>query len=268
MDKNSPAPGQNKPTGQPAGPAPAQPTGQPTGQSPQQPAPTQGQPAGNKPPTQDPHADLKTKLRFDFTNVFNSEADFNVAKVYSICSQGFRFHFVRSKGLIHCKVLLISKKTGLYKPEFLVSDLKLNLKECVVLNNITKKPYLTIKQNDKTQHWDVTNHENGNTFAGSVRVAQNNEIRSVIYTQGGQETARIEFKCPIQKTGICSSAKPANLNGIGLNGKFRSVTLEENPNGELCQNDLEINALYPNNPDQNEFIALVSLLHVMARELQ
>jgi len=211
---------------------------------------------------------LKGRIKVDFGNFFTTDADFSTAKVYSICSQGLRFHLSRAKGVIHTKLLLISKKCGLLKPEFLNSDIKLNLKECVVSNNATKKPFLTIKQNDKSQQWDVTNHEDSNKVVGSIKVHQNNEIRSVIYYQGGVETNRIDFKCPIQKTGICSSAKPANLLNIGLSGKFRSVTLEENPNGEACQNDLEINAYYPTTPDQNEFIALVSMLHVMTRELQ
>ena len=211
---------------------------------------------------------MKVKIRNDFGNVFTTDADFVAAKVYSICSQGLRFRLERSKGLIKTRVLLISKKCGLIKPEFFVSDIKTGLKECLIFNNATKKPFLTIKQNDKTLQWDVANNESGNSVVGSIKVSQNGEIRSVIYTQQGAETNRLDFKCPIQKAGMCSSAKPANLHNIGLNGKFRAVSLEENPNGEACQNDLEVNAYYPTSPDQNEFIALVSTLTVMARELQ
>ena len=268
MDRNSPAPGQpqaQKPPTQPAGPAPA--PGQPAGQSPQQPNPAQVPAGAPRPQAQDAPADLRTRIKTDFPNNFNTDADFGVGKVYSICSQGIRFRLERSKGLIRTKVLLISKKCGILKPEFLVADIKVGIKEYAVFNNATKKPFLTFKHNDKTQTWDVLNNEGGNSTAGSVKVIQNNEIRSVVYSQGNVEAARVDFKCPVQKAGMCSSVKPANLLNIGLNGKFRSVTLEENPNGEPCANDLEVNAYYPTNPDQNEFIALVSILNVMAREL-
>ena len=80
---------------------------------------------------------MKVKIRNDFGNVFTTDADFVAAKVYSICSQGIRFRLERSKGLIKTRVLLISKKCGLIKPEFFVSDIKSGLKECVIFNNST-----------------------------------------------------------------------------------------------------------------------------------
>lgn len=164
--------------------------------------------------------------------------------------------------------MLISKKTGLIKPAFFTSDIKTAVKEIVINNNATGRAFLTIKFNDKTQQWDVANNEGGNNVVGSIKVNQNGDIRSVIFSQGAAETSRVELKCPIQKGGCCSSPKPNNLHNVGLNSKFRAVTLEENPNGEACQDDLEINAYYPVAPDLNEFISLISTLHVLAREVQ
>ena len=212
--------------------------------------------------------DLKAKLKADFP-ALTADADFLAAKVYSTCSQGVRFRLERSKGVIKVRVLLISKKCGLIRPEFLFSEIKLaGAKECVVINNATKKPFLTIKQNDKTLQWEVLNNEAGNGLIGSIKVAQSGDIRSLGFSQNGAQTSSLGMKCPVQKAGFCSSTKPASLLNIAINATLKGITLEENPNGEACQNDLEVNAYYQVAPEQQEFITLISLLTVMARELQ
>lgn len=266
MDKNSPAPattqGQKAPT-QPG--APAQQRAPATGQ----PAPAQPQAAAQKPAPVDPIAEMKARVKADFGGEFATDAGFSTLNVYSKVSQGLRFRLERSKGLIKTKVFFISKKGGLIKPEFLSAEIRTGVNDVAFLNNAIKRQFLSLKKNDKTQVWEVANTEVSNNVVGTIKVTQSGETRSVVYTQNSAEKGRIDFKCPVQKTGMCSSAKPAVLLNIALNGKLGSVTFEENPNGEACQNDLEINAYYPTTtPDQNEFTALVAMLNAVARELQ
>ncbi len=263
MDKNSPAPAQ-------AQKAPSQP-GAPTQQgalAPAQPAPVQPQAGAQRPAQLDPISDLKARVKADFGNEFATDAGFSTFNFYSKVSQGLRFRLERGKGIIKTKVWFISKKGGLLKPEFLSGEIKTGLKEVSVLNNVIKRQFLSLKQNDKTQLWEVANPEVSNNVVGTIKIVQNNDIRSVVYTQNGAEIGRLDFKCPVQKSGFCSSAKPATLLNIALSGKLAAVTFEENPNGEACQNDLEINAYYPTIPDQNGFVALVAMLTALARELQ
>lgn len=271
MDKNSPAPATTqaqRPATQPGAPAQqGAPAPGPAQQAPA-PAPAPAQAGAQKPGPADPMTDFKARVKAEFGNEFASDAAFGTFNVGSKVSQGLRFRLERTKGLIRTKVLLISKKGGLLKPEFLSGEIKTGVKEIAVLNNAIRRQFLSLKQNDKTQQWDVANTEASNNVVGTIKIAQAGDIRTVIYAQGSAEIGRIDFKCPVQKSGICSSAKPANLLNIALNGKLRSVTFEENPNGEACQNDLEINAYYPTTPDQNEFIALVAMLTAVARELQ
>lgn len=265
MDKNIPAPATTqaqKASTQPGAPAQQRPP------APGQTAPAQPQAVAQKPAPVDPMAEMKAKIKADFGGEFATDAGFSTFNVYSKVSQGIRFRLDRSKGLIKTKVWLISKKGGLIKPEFLSGEIKTGVKEVAVLNNAIKRQFLSLKQNDKTLLWEVANTEVSNNVVGTIKITQNGEIRSVVYTQNSAEKGRIDFKCPVQKTGMCSSAKPANLFNIALNGKLGSVTFEENPNGEACQNDLEINAYYPTTPDQNEFTALVAMLNAVARELQ
>ena len=265
MEKQSPAQSQNQPQKSPAqGQQPAQ--GQPfqqgnQGQSPAQPV---QQP---NPGPQGANSDLKSRIKSDFQG-FNTDTDFASIKVFGVCTQGLRLRLERSKGTIHTKVFLISKKCGILRPEFLASEIKLTQKEITVVNSISKKAFLTIKHNEKSQQWDIINNDAGLNITGSIKISQNGDVRSVVYSQSTTEIARIDIKCPVQKTGMCSSAKPANLLNIGLNGKFKVVQLEENPNGESCQNDLEVNAYYQVSPDQSEFVALVALFQLLARELQ
>lgn len=174
----------------------------------------------------------------------------------------------RNKNIIKTQCYLISKKGGLLRPAFLTAEINTTKKEFTILNDFTNKPFLLIKENDKTKNWDVVNQEAGNNAIGLVKVTQNNQVRSVGYQQGTQEFGKIDFKCPVQKTGICSSAKPSELFNIGVNGKFATVQLEENPNAEACKNDLEVNSYFVGNVDQNIFAANVVLLNMMARELK
>ena len=212
-------------------------------------------------------ASLKTKLKADFPAI-TSEADFSTGKLYSVVAQGLRFRMDRNKNVIKTQCMLISKKGGLMRPAFLSAEINTTKKEFTIVNNITGKPFLLIKENDKTKNWDVVNQEAGNNAIGLVKVTQNNLIRSVAYQQGTHEYGKIDFKCPVQKTGICSSAKPSELFNIGVNGKFSTIQLEENPNAEACKNDLEVNSYFVGNTDQNAFAANVVLLHLMARELK
>ena len=210
---------------------------------------------------------MKAKLKADFPALI-SEADFISGKLYSVVAQGLRFRMDRNKNIIKTQFLLISKKGGLMKPTFLSADINTVQKEFTIVNQITGKPFLLIKENDKNKNWDVVNQEAGNNAIGLVKVIQNNLIRSVAYQQGTHEYGKIDFKCPIQKTGICSSAKPSELFNIGVIGKFSTIQLEENPNAEACKNDLEVNSYFVGNVDLNIFVANVVLLNLMARELK
>lgn len=206
--------------------------------------------------------DLKTRLRTDFPGAFNTDADFTAAKSYSIASQGFRFRFDRVKDTLKTKVILISRKGGLLKPGLLASEFKSTTKEIVINNTVTNKPFLTLKFNDKTSAWDISNNEDANKASGAVKKTQLNEVRSV-----ATDIGKIDFKCPIQKTGMCSSHKPSNLHNILNSQRFKTATFEENPNGEACKEDFELNVYYPAGCDLTEFISLIATTHVMALEL-
>lgn len=256
----------------PAQPAPAQTQAQAQAQAqtkPGQPAPAPAQ-AQTKPAQQAPAqgtADLRTRLRADFGDFFKTEVEFNAIKAYQGASQGLRFRLDRTKGQINSSFILISKKGGLLRPAFLTASYRVGSKDVVITNTLTGKPFLTLKENAKGHSWDLINEEAGKTAAGTVKVGQQGDVRSVTYSQGTTDLAYIHFRNPVQKVGMCSSKKPSNLANINVTGKFKSVTFEENPNGELCKDDLEVNAYYPNTPDQTEFVALVALLEVMAIEL-
>lgn len=234
------------PTGAPTTTAAPTATAGPTGTTPAQAAP----------------ADIKARLKADFPGAFNTDADLVAAKVYNITSQGFRFRFDRTKDSINTKVILISRKGGLLKPGLLTSTFKFNTKEITINNSATGKPYLTLKLNDKTQAWDIINNEDGNKASGAVKKTQDKDVRSV-----ATDIGKIDFKCPVQKTGMCSSHKPSNLNGILNSQRFKTATFEENPNGELCKEDFELNVYYPAGCDVTEFISLIATTHVMALEL-
>lgn len=269
----APAPATNT---KPGAPAPATTTAPAATTKPGAPAPaptpapatTKPTPAPAPAPAPGPGtAELKNKLKADFPGAFNADADFNATKAYLNCSQGLRLRLDRAKGMIATHYIPISKKGGLLRPGLLEGHSKVGSKQLVITNVLTGKAFLTLTHNDKTKAWDVINEDAGKTVVGSVKITQNNETRGVVYSQGTAELSKIEFKCPVQKTGMCSSHKPSNLLNINTTGKFKAVTFEENPNGEPCKDDFELNAYYPTAPEVNEFISLVACFEVMAHEL-
>lgn len=210
---------------------------------------------------------LKSKLNTDFPGAFKSDLDYTAAKSLLLCSQGMRLKLERGKGMIVTTYIPISKKGGLLRPGFLQGNSKVGSKELAVTNLLTNKPFILIKHNASTKLWDVVKEEESKITAGTVKVTQSGDNRSVSFLQGTSEFAKIEFKCPVQKTGMCSSHKPSNLLNINTSGKFKTVTFEENPNGEPCKDDFELNAYYANGPDALELTALIALFEVMAHEL-
>ena len=213
-------------------------------------------------------AALKAKLRNDFQGLFNTDVEFNASKAFPICSQGLRFRMERQRGSIISQFIPISKRGGLLRPAVLESNNKIGSKTIVINNLLTNKPFLSIVENPKTKLWDVINEEIGKqSIAGSVKISQAGDVRSITYMVGTAQMSKIDFKCPVQKTGICSSHKPCNLLNVFVKSEFKSTQFEENPNGEPCKDDLEMNAYYPNGIETNELISLVAILEVMAHEL-
>lgn len=213
-------------------------------------------------------AALKAKLRNDFQGLFNTDVEFNASKAFPICSQGLRFRMERQRGSIISQFIPISKRGGLLRPAVLESNNKIGSKTIVINNLLTNKPFLSIVENPKTKLWDVINEEIGKqSIAGSVKISQAGDVRSITYMVGTAQMSKIDFKCPVQKTGMCSSHKPCNLLNVFVKSEFKSTQFEENPNGEPCKDDLEMNAYYPNGIETNELISLVAILEVMAHEL-
>lgn len=246
-------PPQNKPAPAPT-PAPTKPA----------PAPATTKPVAAVIPDATP---AKNRLRTDVPESFSSEADWLAAKVNSLGSQGFRFKMDRSRAGVKCLFIPISKKGGLINPGLLFSDCTFVVKEITVMNILTGKPFLTIKVN-ANKGWDVINNENNNTLGGSIKSTQTNEIHKLSFMNNNAETASISFKCPVQSTGCCSSAKPANLYNIGFAGSVKGVELEENPNGNVCKEDFELNVYQKPDHTTQEFIALVALLQIAALDLK
>lgn len=199
--------------------------------------------------------------------MFNTDADFLAAKLQASCSQGMRLRFERARGAITTHYIPILKKGGLLKPCALRGSSRIGTKDLTVQNVLTGKPFLIIKENLKNKTWDVTNAEANNGLVGGIRVSQNADVRMVSFLNGDREYAKIDFKCPVQKTGLCSSHKPSNLMNINVAGRFKSITFEENPNADQLKDDFEMNAYYPGGADALEFIALVAIFEVMAHEL-
>lgn len=253
--------------------------------------PVQGKPnaspqpsAGNKPMPGQSNAqnlntvDIKQRLRSEYPGSFNVDADFAPSKVYSVCSQGFRFRMDRTKTDMNTGFVLISKKGGLIKPNFLVADAKIQAKEITIKNTITGKPFVTIKDLGKGETWEVINHDLSDAKVGTIKKTQqkspHENNRELSYHQTNQNNAAVAtlvFKCPIQKSGFCSSHKPSNLHYIDMslkvNGLVDSVEIEENPNAEECKQFLETNVHFRKGVDSGVFVALVSLLEVMTHEL-
>lgn len=213
-------------------------------------------------------SNLKSKLKTDFPDSFATEADFASTKALINASQGLRLRMDRRKLDMTLSFIPISKKGGLLKPGILTSTFKTASKELIVYSTLTGKPFLTFKHDAKNKCWNVTNNEASDAAAGTVKTTQNAETRTISFAVGNLDVGSISFKCPVQKTGMCSSHKPCNLNRINLSGKFKNTSLEENPNAEACKDDLEVNAYYPNGIDNNEVLALLSVFQVAFLELK
>lgn len=264
------APGAPKPA---AGPAPA------GGAPAQQPAAGPG-PAPATAPAPAPAAAggdivaLKNRLKTEYPAAFVSDADFTFTKATSTAAQGFRFRIDRTKTEIKTRITPIGKKGGLLTPGFAHSTTPIKAPEVALSNSFNNQPVLKLKAlpNPAGTH-EVYNAElNATAAVGTVKVTQNGDIRSVAFTTAGgpaTELVTATFFCPLAKAGCCSSPAPAKLNGIrfALGKAPRGVTIEENPNGDACLNDLEINVYFPEGIDGPNLIAISAVLQVVAREL-
>ncbi len=216
-------------------------------------------------------AEIKAKIRTDFGLSFGSDGDFVISKVYSSVAQGFRFRLDRNRTTIKTSIIPISKRGGLLRPGLLSADD--TFKPEIAINNIlTGKPGITLKETDpKMKIWNVLNMEAGGASVGQVKVVQSGERKIVSFLSNNQELLSFGFRCPVQKTGMCSSAKPADLNKMGFDGKFKcKIELEENPNGDLFKEEFELNVMFDINqpPQLIEYIGLVSALVVCGHELK
>jgi hypothetical protein len=266
----APAPaqgGQPPAQGTPApAPAPAQGT--------QAPAPTPAPAQATQAPAGGDAAALKTKLKAEFPGVFMTDADFTFSKTTMTASQGFRFRLDRTKADIKTKIIPIGKKGGLLTPGFAHSTVPVKEVESSVLNTFNNQPVLKFKAlANPAGTTEVYNAEvPGGVAVGNVKVSQSGDIRTVVFTTTATpptELVAASFFCPLQKGGCCSSPAPAKLNGIrfALSKAPRGVTIEENPNGDACVNDLEINVYFQDGIDQPNLVALTAVLQVAAREL-
>jgi hypothetical protein len=262
---STPAPAQK-----PAAQAPAPGTQAPATQAP---APVQAQAPAQAPQGGDAAA-LKTKLKAEFPGVFMSDADFTFSKATITAAQGFRFRLERSKTDIKTKIIPIGKKGGLLVPGFAHSAVPVKEVESSILNTFNNQPVLKFKAlANPAGTTEVYNAEvPASVPAGTVKVSQSGDIRTVVFTTTASPPAELvaaSFFCPLQKGGCCSSPAPAKLNGIrfALSKAPRGVTIEENPNGDACINDLEINVYFQDGIDQPSLMALAAVLQVAAREL-
>ena len=212
---------------------------------------------------------LKAKIKSEFGVMFGADADFVISKTYSTIAQGWRFRLERLKGAIKTYFIPISKKGGLMAPGLLLCNGK-DKSEMVILNQLTGKPAIVMKEDAKLRLWNIFNSEAGNAPLGCIKVSQLKDTLNFSFVWNNSENSSISIKAPMRKSGICSSPKPVTLYNIGLTGKFKSdLTFEENPNGEACMNDLEINTVYSEKkmPEMLEFIGFVCLFQAMAVEL-
>lgn len=251
------------PTG--AAPAPGQPAQQPPAGAQQPPAGAQQPPAGGD------INGLKQRLRQEHPIVFVSDNDFTFTKSLINASQGFRFRLERTKTEIKTRIIPIAKKGGLLAPGFAHSAGAIKNTEHALVNSFTGLPALKFKSLAQPGTTEVHNAEiNPNSLLGHVKVTQNGDMRTVVFSshQPVTELVSLTFFCPLQKGGCCSSPAPAKLNPLKLAlGKIPKVYAEENPNGDLCTNDLEINFTYPEGVEAHFLLALAAVLQVTAREL-
>lgn len=214
-------------------------------------------------------ADIKSKIKAEFGLMFGTDTDFVISKTYSTIAQGFRFRMDRNKAAIRTTFIPISKKGGLLKPGLLHSNGKVK-GEIMIQNTLTGKPAITMHENVNLRTWTVINNEANNVTLGTIKATQTGENILLVFNWNSTELCSVSFKCPLRKSGICSSPKPATLYNINFSGKFKSpINFEENPNGDECKDNLEINAYYSagQTPELLEFVALISLWQAMAAEL-
>lgn len=269
-----PGPGQPAPQAQPQQGRPGQPAPQgqpaPTGQAAPQGKPVApSKPAPNQAPALPPFdaAGVKTRLRGEYPEL-QSDADFVAAKFDSIASQGLRFKVERTSTDVNLSFIAISKKGGLIRPAYLVAPTKKVSKEITIFNQFTGRPFLTIKHSAAKKGWEVANLESPGVGTGLITVTQKADVRTVTFGLGSPSAASVSFHCPVQASGCCSSAKPAKLYNINFVSAFKGIEVEENPNGEPCTNDLEINLYYKPAHDTVEFCASVAILAVAGLELK
>ena len=219
-------------------------------------------------------AALKNRLKTDYPAAFASDNDFTFTKATTTAAQGFRFRLDRTKTEIKTRFTPIGKKGGLLVPGFAHSVNAVKAPEFTLLNHFNNQPVLKLKPlANPVGTQEVYNTEIAATApVGTVKVTQNGDIRSVAFTTAGgpaTELVTATFFCPLAKAGCCSSPAPAKLNGIrfALGKAPRGVTIEENPNGDACLNDLEINVYFPEGIDGPNLIAISAVLQVVAREL-
>lgn len=262
-------PATTQPANKPAGPAPAPAqtkpgpaTAPPAQQKPTPPAPTKAVPAA---PVLPDTTQVKASIRAKFPNDFLTDADFSATKIDTVTAQGLRFRMDRNRGEIITQFLPILKFGGLLKPGLLYAKSKIGAKQVDIFNLFTGKMFLTLRHNGKG--WEIVNVENNNTVQGLVQVAQDKEVKVVNVLVGNNKTIECRFKCPPQKTGCCAAPRPAQLLSINFIAQIKGADVEENPNGDACKDNFEVNAYYRAAHDAAEFALIVAMFQIAAVEL-
>jgi hypothetical protein len=209
----------------------------------------------------------KALLRTKFTNLFQTDAEFASLNVDSIIAQGMRFKMERGIGTLTTHFIPILKFGGLLKPGLLWSKSTFASKKIELYNVLNQKVYLTFQQQaDKS--WEVKSTENNNSVIGIVKVSQNNTKRFVQLFVNNTKSIECNFECPVQKSGCCAAPRPANLNSIQFTMTAPGPDIEENPNGDVPKDSLEINCYYRLSRAVNELNLYVPLLQIAAFELK
>ena len=256
----------------------------PTATGTTQPAPTGATQHGNAPVggthqgnaaahAQQPAIDVKKELRE--LRPFQTDADFKAFDVFTAAAQGLRFRMDRTGGAVNTTFMIIRKKGGILRDAKLVSKINPKDKIITLTNSLTGKEYLTFTLNASGE-WDVTNKEKATGAAtsnieGKVKIQQDGDKQTLIWSGANNITyMRLQYKNPVQKVGFCSSRKPANLYRIDLTFLDNAPVFEENPNGDTCKDNLEVNAFIQSRQiqfDERDYVATVALLEIMALQL-
>jgi hypothetical protein len=246
-----PAPAQTKP-----GPVP------PAQQKPTPAAPTKAAPAA---PVLPDATQVKTSIRTKFPNDFQTDADFTATKIDTVTAQGLRFRMDRNRGELVTQFLPILKFGGLLKPGLLYAKFKIGAKQIDIFNIFTGKMFLTLRHTGKG--WEIVHVENNNTVQGVIQVTQDKEVKVITVLVNNNKTSECRFKCPPQKTGCCAAPRPAQLLSINFVAQTKGADFEENPNGDVCKDNLEVNAYYRAAHDAAEFALIVAMFQIAAVEL-